>query len=249
MKLTLIFPIKNQADKLIRNLHEQVLPYYDKSGLTYDIIIVNDHSSEEESLKLENAMADLPAHVHLIKNDGAAGKGGAVKKGIETADSDYVLFMDCDLAADLCATEAIKKDLNNYDAFFASRDLKESVVNPKQTFMRRIIHVLSRTKIRWQFHFKGVSDTQCGFKAFRTSVAKEMVKRQIISGFAFDVEYCYFLQLNGFKIKDIPCIWRNDPDSSVKVVKNSMKFMKDLRLIKKNKKNYILTPEEKEKLC
>ena len=76
-----------------------------------------------------------------------------------------------------------------------------------------------------------------------------MVKRQIISGFAFDVEYCYFLQLNGFKIKDIPCIWRNDPDSSVKVVKNSMKFMKDLRLIKKNKKNYILTPEEKEKLC
>ena len=44
MKLTLIFPIKNQADKLIRNLHEQVLPYYDKSGLTYDIIIVNDHS-------------------------------------------------------------------------------------------------------------------------------------------------------------------------------------------------------------
>ena len=107
MKLTLIFPIKNQADKLIRNLHEQVLPYYDKSGLTYDIIIVNDHSSERESLKLENAMADLPAHVRLIKNDGAAGKGGAVKKGIETADSDYVLFMDCDLATDLSATEAI----------------------------------------------------------------------------------------------------------------------------------------------
>ena len=249
MKLTLIFPIKNQADKLIRNLHEQVLPYYDKSGLLYDVIIVNDHSSEEESTKLESAMADMPAHVKLIKNDGNPGKGGAVKKGIETANGDYVLFMDCDLATDLSATEEIKKDIGKFDAFFASRDLKGSVVNPKQTFPRRIIHTLSRLRIRWQFHFKGVSDTQCGFKAFRTKVAKEMAKRQIISGFAFDVEYCYFLQLNGYKIKDIPCRWRNDPDSSVKAIKSSIAFMKDLRLIKKNKKNYILTPEEKEKLC
>ena len=249
MKLTLIFPIKNQADKLIRNLHEQVLPYYDKSGLLYDVIIVNDHSSEEESTKLESAMADMPAHVKKKKNDGNPGKGKKKKKGIETANGDYVLFMDCDLATDLSATEEIKKDIGKFDAFFASRDLKGSVVNPKQTFPRRIIHTLSRLRIRWQFHFKGVSDTQCGFKAFRTKVAKEMAKRQIISGFAFDVEYCYFLQLNGYKIKDIPCRWRNDPDSSVKAIKSSIAFMKDLRLIKKNKKNYILTPEEKEKLC
>ncbi len=250
MKLSLLFPCKNQAAKLLKNIKEQVLPYYDALGITYDCIIINDHSDEENDRLFEEGMKKMPLQVKIIKNEREGGKGNAVRAGIEASDGDWMLFMDSDLATDLSAMEKILPELKNYDAFMASRDVKGSVLNPKQTFMRRIFHFGSRTLIHWKFHFKQIKDTQCGFKCFRGKLAKEMAKRQIINGFAFDVEYCYFLELNGYKIKEVPVLWRNDPDSSVRSASKASKaFFKDMKRIKKNKTNYILTPEEKEALC
>ncbi|MGN1261893.1 MAG: hypothetical protein ACI4UT_02365, partial [Candidatus Enteromonas sp.] len=62
----------------------------------------------------------------------------------------------------------------------------------------------------------------------------------------FDVEYLYFLRLNGFSIAEIPCVWTDDPDSTIKNKKKVYTaFYKDLRRIKKNKKNYLLNTEER----
>ncbi|MBP5217057.1 MAG: glycosyltransferase [Bacilli bacterium] len=250
MKISLLFPCKNQAEKLMKNLQEEVLPYFDKLGITYDCIIINDHSNEENDRIFEEKMKEMPLQVRLIKNPREGGKGFAVRAGIEASDADYVLFMDSDLATDLKAMELILPDLGKYDAFMASRDIKGAVVNPKQTFGRRIFHYGSRTLIHWTFHFKQIKDTQCGFKCFRAKLAKEMAKRQITAGFAFDVEYCYFLELNGYKIKEIPVYWRNDADSSIKnATKAGKSFYKDMKKVKKTTKAYLLTPEEKEALC
>ena len=83
------------------------------------------------------------------------------------------------------------------------------------------------------------SDTQCGFKCIESKLAKEIVKRQIINGFAFDVEYLYIAKLNGEKTYEIPVIWRDDRGSTVSPFKSSMKFLKDMKVVKKNKKNYL----------
>jgi hypothetical protein len=66
-----------------------------------------------------------------------------------------------------------------------------------------------------------------------------MADRQIINGFAFDVEYLYMARLNNLKIKEIPVIWENDEDSKVSTFKSSIRFFKDVRIIKKNKSNYL----------
>ncbi|MCI7213459.1 MAG: hypothetical protein MR467_04875, partial [Bacillales bacterium] len=72
----------------------------------------------------------------------------------------------------------------------------------------------------------------------------------IIDGVAFDVEYCYFLSLNKFRIKRIPVYWINDDaHSSISFAKSSKQFSSDLGKIKKNKKNYILPKGVKESLC
>jgi|GEM_PF-411377 len=247
MKISVIFPCKNQFDKLIPLLKEKVIPYYDSiKGLTYDVWLINDHSSQEQFDLIQREMPSLPGHVHLCSNESLPGKGFAVKCGVEHADGDYCMFMDADLSTDLSAFDSIYPQIQSFDAFFASRNSEGSVVNPKQKGLRRLAHSVSRRLIRHKFHFKGIDDTQCGYKVFRTDVAKEMAKRQIVNGFAFDVEYAYFLQLNGFRIKNVPVIWRNDADSSVKSLSKATKvFLKDLRRIKKNKKAYLLSEEEK----
>lgn len=248
MKLSVIIPVRNQTEKLTRNLRESILPYFDKQGITYDVLVCYDKEGESDIPGLLAALSEFPVHVKPVANEEKRGKGNGVKAGILYSDADYVLFMDADLATDLSVFDSIKPELTHYDAFMASRDLKGSIVNPKQTFIRRITHFGARMLIKMKFHFKQIKDTQCGYKLFKANIAKEMAKRQIISGFAFDVEYCYFLELNGYRIKEVACRWRNDADSTVSV-NSSKSFADDLKRIKKNKKAYILTPEQKESLC
>lgn len=251
MKISVILPVKNQTKKLMKNLTESIIPYFDGCGVDYDVLICSDASNEEQQSSLVSLLAELNnKKVVLLPYSDTKGKGWAVKKSIEATpeDSDYVLFMDADLSTDLKAFDEIKPLLGQYDCFSASRHSKQSVITEKQTLVRRITSWGSRTIIKNKFHLKGLTDTQCGYKAFRTKIAKEMVKHQIIPGFAFDVEYIYFCFLNGFKIKEIPVRWQNDPDSTVSPLKASWTFYKDLRKIKKNRQNYILDEETKKRL-
>ena len=249
MKLSVIIPDKNQSKTFLPNLRNVFLPYFDSLGITYDVLIVADGSNEEEWNILRNE--EFPGHVHLLDDDGLKGKGNAIKKGISSCDSDYVLFFDADNATDIHVFDLFKEDFGKVDAMIASRDVKGSKYAKKQPLMRRITHLGARMVVKMKFHLKGIKDTQCGFKCFRTKVAKVMASKQIITGFAFDVEYLYFLSLNGFKVKEYPCTWTDDAeDSSVKGVSmTSRNFYKDLKRIKKNKINYILNKEEREALC
>lgn len=246
MKLSVVFPVRNQSDKLLPNIVNKALPYFDKLGITYEFIIVDDGSDEPNRLTLEQAMAKMPMQVKLLPYENHSGKGHNVQKGILAASGDYVLFMDADFATDITVLEKILPKIHTADAFLASRYLPESVIVDKQKWYRRMISSLSRTMIHSRFHFSNLKDTQCGFKIFRTAVAKEAAKRQIIDDFAFDCEYLYFYKLNGFTYKEVPVVWKNDRDSSMlHPFKSSLKFYQDIRRIKRNKANYVLSKEEK----
>lgn len=245
MKLSILIPAKNQSDKLARHLEKKILPYFDKQGITYDVLICTDGGSEEEQWKLEEHALDFPAHVRLLPLENIKGKGHAVKKAILASDSDYVLFMDADLATDLAVFDLIKPQLGKKDCFIASRDVKGSTYGQKQPFMRRLTHWGCRKVVSMKFHMKGIKDTQCGYKCLRTDIAKKVCKLSIIDGFAFDVELLYILYLNHKSIVELPCHWTDDPDSSVgSPLATTKKFYKDLRRIKKNKKNYLFAKGE-----
>ncbi len=238
-KLTIVVPCYNEGKKIRYNLEQKVLPFLKERNINFEVILVNDGSKDNTKelfgvLVLENVLA--------LGYDDNRGKGGAVKFGIEQATGDYVLFMDADLSTDLRALDLIYADNDNADMYVGSRHLKESVLAKKQGLVRRFIGKSCRIIVNSTFKFK-FKDTQCGFKAIRTEYAKEMAKRQIINGFAFDVEYLYMAKLNNLKIKEIPVIWENDEDSKVNTFKSSIRFFKDVRIIKKNKANYLFSKE------
>ena len=240
MKLSIILPEKNQAKRLLENLTTSIVPYFDALNLTYDVIISPNGCNDDDIAFLHQA--ELPAHVRILEN-GEPGKGNGVKQGILASESDYLLFMDADLATDLHIFDAILPELGSYDAFIASRDVKGSKYGRKQPFKRRMIHALSRWIIKMNLHLP-FKDTQCGYKVFKTDVAKKMVEKQLTTGFAFDLEYLCYLHLNGYKVKELPCLWTDEPDSSI--TKNSVftTFYKELKFIRKNKKKYIEVASE-----
>ena len=245
MKLSILLPNKSQGEKLIQNLVKEILPYFDSKGFPYEVLICPNGCSEEEMAYFQEVSSSLPPQVRVLPN-AEKGKGSGVKQGILAAQGEYVLFMDADLATGLEVFDRVYPLFGVSDAIVASRDVKGSRYGKKQPFVRRLTHFVSRQIIAAMFRLH-IKDTQCGYKCFRHSVAKKMVEKQTILDFAFDVEYLYFLRLNGFRIDEVPCVWTDDPDSTI-TKKGSVyrKFFADLKKVKKNKDHYRLSEKEKE---
>ena len=81
---------------------------------------------------------------------------------------------------------------------------------------------------------KGLKDTQCGFKLFRTDLAKKIVKLQTFERFSFDVEVLFIAKKMGCKIKEAPVVWIDKEGSKVSPVKDAFKMLIDLFRIRYN---------------
>ena len=232
MKLSIIVPCYNESKDIAKN-SEIIKHYLESIKQDYELILVNDGSKDNTKEVIES----IPG-VKALSYDINLGKGGAVKYGIESATGDYVLFMDADLSTDLEAVERLVKILPDYDMVIGSRHAKDSVIKKKQPALRVFIGWCCRKLVNMKFHFK-YKDTQCGFKAMRTDIAKKIVEKQVVNNFAFDVEYLYIANLNNLSIYEMGVIWADDRGSTVSPLKSSIKFFKDLSFIKKHKKTYL----------
>lgn len=237
MKLSIIVPCYNESKDIAKN-SEIIKNYLESIKQDYELILVNDGSKDNTKEVIEV----IPG-VKALSYDVNRGKGGAVKYGIENATGDYVLFMDADLSTDLEAVERLVKILPDYDMVIGSRHAKDSVIKKKQPALRVFIGWCCRKLVNMKFHFK-YKDTQCGFKAMKTDIAKKIVAKQVVNNFAFDVEYLYIANLNNLSIYEMGVIWADDRGSTVSPLKSSIKFFKDLSFIKKHKKTYLFNEEK-----
>ena len=237
MKLSIVVPCYNESKDIAKN-SEIIKNYLESIKQDYELILVNDGSKDNTKEVIEA----IPG-VKALSYEPNRGKGGAVKYGIENATGDYVLFMDADLSTDLEAIDRFIKLAPNYDMVIGSRHAKDSVIKKKQPALRVFIGWCCRKLVNMKFHFK-YKDTQCGFKAMRTDIAKKIVFKQVVNNFAFDVEYLYIAKLNNLSIYEMGVIWADDRGSTVSPLKSSIKFFKDLSFIKKHKKTYLFNEEK-----
>jgi GT2 family glycosyltransferase len=153
------------------------------------------------------------------------GKGGGLKKGIEVARGEYTVFMDTDLPVPLnTITSAVNLLKSGADVVAGSRVLKGSSRN--EPFRRKVLsrgfHVLARVLLGMSW------DSQCGFKAVRTSVGHEAFKRMANPGFAYDVEFLIRAQQLGATIVEMPIQWRYNKDSSIRLSRDVFGMFSEL---------------------
>jgi hypothetical protein len=78
------------------------------------------------------------------------------------------------------------------------------------------------------------ADTQCGFKAFRTSRARIVFEQQRIAGFGFDPEILFLARRHGLRTLEIPVRWSHDPATKVNVFTDSLRMFFALVAIRWN---------------
>ena len=231
MRLSIVIPAYNE-EKRIRKTLTDIIAYCRKRNIVYEIIVVDDGSADSTASVARNAATQSKAPVRVIRGSGNEGKGSAVKKGILAAKMPYVLFCDADHSTPIHTLDVFSQYLK-YDIVVGSRNLPESKITKPQPFLRSSMGKLFPLLVR-MLAVKGIKDTQCGFKLFKTAIAKKLVKQQRLHGWAFDVELLYLAQKHGYSIKEVPVSWRNDPNSKVRILRDPMKMMLDLLRIRWN---------------
>src|SRR3989344_5995595 len=100
------------------------------------------------------------------------------------------------------------------DVVIGSRAVKGSRLNVAQPFYRQLPGKIGNLIIQLLV-LPGIWDTQCGFKAFTAGAAQRIFSLSRIPGWGFDVEALALARKFGFRIKEVPITWVNDPFSHV----------------------------------
>lgn len=190
-----------------------------------EMIVVDDGSDDDTSERARSLMADLPHH-RVIRLPVNQGKGAAVRAGIRSARGASTAYMDADMAIDPRAIPHLLDRLVTTEGAIGSRSLPDSMVESRymiRLLMGRLFNRLVTAGTALDF-----LDTQCGFKAFRTEVARLLFHLVPIDRFAFDVEVLACSHRLGLTIAEVPVHWKHVPGSSVQPLHDSITMLVDV---------------------
>ncbi len=232
MKISVCIPMYNEG-KIIESTASALDEYmrnrfYDGD---YEIIFSDDGSRDGcgeivRSLGLSN--------VKVIINEVNRGKGYAVRRAFLEAKGDVIMFTDADLAY---GTEVIGRvydamnENKNADVLIGSRNLTKDGYEG-YTLIRKIASKVYIKVLCLTGGFK-LSDSQCGCKAFRYDAVQKIFPRCEVDRFAFDFEAILWASKFGMNIIEMPVKLINYGDTKVRIVRDTVKMLKDLRKMKK----------------
>jgi hypothetical protein len=71
-------------------------------------------------------------------------------------------------------------------------------------------------------------DSQCGFKAVRTSVGRAAFSKIVNPGFAYDVEFLLKAKRMGARVVELPVQWRYSNDTSMRLSRDIFGMFREL---------------------
>ena len=222
--LSIVVPCYNEEQRLPRTI-EQVERYLDDKKVDYELILVDDGSTDGTRLIMD-AAAERNQFVRLEALPQNRGKGRALAEGVASARGSEILVTDADLSTPIEELEKLQAQLDRgAGVAIASRALRASRVEVSQpvyrVLMGKVFNLLVQAVL-----LPGIWDTQCGFKLFRADVAHDAFSRLTTDGFGYDPEVLYRAKQLGVKIAEVPVVWRNSAPTKVSPIKSSIDMFK-----------------------
>jgi glycosyltransferase involved in cell wall biosynthesis len=227
--LSIVVPAYNEGQRIANTL-TQSYRYLSKQNYNFEILVVDDGSTDTTIDIVRGYFKEMP-RLKLIRHKKNQGKGAAVKTGILHATGDWVMFMDADLATPIEMLERLWNQKENYDILIGSRYLENDSIKTPQPLYRKIIAVGGNMIIKTILDLK-INDTQCGFKLFKKPVARDLFTRQSMTGWSFDIEILALANILDYSVGEIAVDWHNQAGSHVSPIKDSIKVLKEVFMIR-----------------
>ncbi|MGC8766434.1 MAG: polyprenol monophosphomannose synthase [Brevinematia bacterium] len=214
-RILVVIPTYNEADNIV-DIINATLNSFEKA----DVLVVDDKSPDGTAEIVKNNFSNNP-RVNIIVREGKKGLGRAYvdgfKWGLEKGYG-YLMEMDADFSHDPSEIPNFYKYLQEYDVVVGSRyiggirilnwDLKRLIISQLGSIYARVITGLNLT------------DMTGGFNAYRREVLEKINLDKIDSnGYAFQIELKFRAYAKGFKIVEIPIVFREREKGNSKMSK------------------------------
>lgn len=222
--LDVVIPVYNEQAVLAESVAKlrQFLTQHLRHRWT---IVIANNGSTDGTAEVGRSLSREYPDVRLIDLD-VRGRGWALYYAWRDSEADIVSYMDVDLSTGLDAfPELIRAIEDGYDLAIGSRLVPGSRVKRSlsREFLSRGYNLLVRLLL-----LASVSDTQCGFKAIRTRAAKELLPLIKDRQWFFDTELLILARKKGYRVKEIPVSWVEDPGSKVAVLRTVLSHLREL---------------------
>ncbi len=238
--LSVIIPCYNEVVNLQKGVLLKVADFLKRQNYSWEVIIVDDGSPDKSVNLIEEFIKDHQGFT-LIKNP-HQGKALTVATGMLAAKGNYVLFIDMDQATPIEEAENLLPYFPDNDIIIGSRNSQREGAPLTRIVMARGFMFLRNFLLGVK-----VTDTQCGFKAFKKNIVTDLlkgmriynpnkgkeIKGPIVTA-GFDVELLFLAQKRGYKIKEIPVKWRYAETRRVGIFKDSWQALTDMIKIRFN---------------
>lgn len=168
MDVSIIVPLFNEEESLPK-LHEWIVRVMQEHNFTYEIIFVNDGSTDHSWQVIETLSEENP-NVHGIKFRHNYGKSAALYCGFRAAKGDVVITMDADLQDSPDEIPELYKMITEDKYDLVSGWKKKRYDNAiTKNLPSKLFNATARRVTGLRLH-----DMNCGLKAYRQDVVKNI---------------------------------------------------------------------------
>ncbi len=202
------------------------------TNLKWKIVIGDNASTDRTSIigkKVSNNFKEVD-YFFLKKK----GRGLVLRNIWEKYESKIYIYTDADLSTSLIHINELVESIlnNNCEIAIGSRLIVNSNVINRSLFREitsRIYNKIIKTTFKTHFH-----DGQCGFKGISRKVRENILPLVKDNYWFFDTEMLIIAEKRNYKICEIPVRWkdRDSNSSKVKVFKDSIYFLKEIKRLK-----------------
>ncbi len=218
-------PVLNEERAITSSL--STLASYLDTECSYDwAITVVDNGSTDRTFELASTFAAEHPRTRLFRLH-QRGRGRALKQAWSTSTADVVAYMDADLSTGLDSLRPLIDPIieGQCEVSIGSRLAPGAQIarSVQRELISRTYNMIARSFLHY-----GVVDAQCGFKAVRASLARDLVSRIEDDGWFFDTELLALAHRSRMRINEVPVRWVDDDDSRVRIAKTATDDLKGI---------------------
>ena len=185
MKLSLILPVYNEEESL-PFLHEAIHKAFTGQSLDWEVIYVNDGSTDQSLSVLEKIAEDDPQHARVVALRRNFGQTAAIAAGIDHSTGEIIVLSDADLQNDPADIPAmVEKIEQGYDVVSGWRKDRQD------TFLTRVLPSKMANWLISQVTGVHLHDYGCTLKAYR---------REVLTGFRLYGEMHRFIPAYAYSV-------------------------------------------------
>ena len=204
MEVYIVIPTFNEA-KNLENLVETIFALHHE----FNIIVVDDNSPDGTG-KIADGLTLKYPRLNVIHRAHKSGLGSAYLEGFKVAigkKADLIMEMDADFSHDPACIRDLIKASEEADLVIGSRYINGVRVEGWR-FRRLLLSKLANIFVSFVV-VRPVWDFTAGFRCYRRAVLETIDLDRIRSdGYAFQIELTYLTFKHGFRVCEVPIIFR-----------------------------------------